>query len=264
MTIIALIARNPMLRTAQIADRLDLTIDLVDALLRPLLIAGTVTEQEVIAPNQRPAMAYEVSEQFKLTAEYRTIMSGGEIEATPEMVSVTPVPAAPAPVAAPAPPAPAAPAPARVEQLPANDIMVDPAKPGTRVSRGIAFITANGSATNDQLRTAMGLEPGAAVSNYLGRAVLDGRLARDGDNWVMGSGEPPVVEGPKDEPGKPLQELKRTLADPVPPSAPSKPTGYRCALWSDGQIEIQRDGATLASLPREVAEELARFVGSLA
>lgn len=253
MTIIALIARNPMLRTAQIADRLDLTIDLVDALLRPLLIAGTVTEQEVIAPNQRPAMAYEVSEQFKLTAEYRTIMSGGEIEAAPTGGSVAPVPAAPAPVAA--PPAPAAPAPARVEQLPAKDIDAAPAKPGTRVSRGIAYITANGSATNDQLRTAMGLEPGAAVSNYLGRAVLDGRLARDGENWVLGSGEPPAAEGPKDEPGKPLQELKRALADPL---------RYRCALWSDGQIEIQRDGATLASLPREVAEEMARFVGSLA
>jgi hypothetical protein len=39
-----------------------------------------------------------------------------------------------------------------------------------------------------------------------------------------------------------------------------KPPRYRCALWSDGEVEIQRDGQTLASLPLEAVEELARFV----
>lgn len=39
---------------------------------------------------------------------------------------------------------------------------------------------------------------------------------------------------------------------------------YRCALWSDGMLEVQRDGLTVAEMPQAAAEEMASFLARLA
>jgi hypothetical protein len=46
---------------------------------------------------------------------------------------------------------------------------------------------------------------------------------------------------------------------PAPAVAPFAPR-YRYALWSDGQVEIQRNGMQLAVLPRAAADEFADFL----
>lgn len=235
--IIALIARQPMLRASQIADKLDIEVDQAETLLRPLLVAGNVIEHEVVAPNNRPAMAYELSEQFKASDTMRAILAGSE---TP-----TP-PAAAAPESTPAP---------RPERRASE-------KPPSKVDRAIAFLTENGSATAVQLRTVMGLQPNSAPSSWLTVALKSGRIVNEGGFYKLGQDKAPsdAPEPKKPEPpavdrsDEPLQQLKQAL----------KPPRFRSALWSDGQVEVQRDGMTVAELPRDVAEEVARFVGSLA
>jgi hypothetical protein len=231
IALLALIANNPGLRTAQIADRLDVTVDEVETLLRPHLVAGRVFENEVMAPNNRPAMAYDVSEQFKVSDAYRAVLGGQE----PGSAQVEA--AQPGPTASSATPQ----APAEVEE-----------HTKTRVERAIACVTEHGRVTNDQLRFAMGLRVNQFPTSFLNRVLRDGLLARDGDNWVLG---PALAAEPEAKPAslasseieipkfteKVTPEVRR---DPAPVAR----TGFRCAIWSDGILELQRDGATIAAL----------------
>jgi len=48
-------------------------------------------------------------------------------------------------------------------------------------------------------------------------------------------------------------------------SLPEQPAPvYRCALWSDGMLEVQRDGQTVAQMPQAAGESLASFLARLA
>jgi hypothetical protein len=44
----------------------------------------------------------------------------------------------------------------------------------------------------------------------------------------------------------------------------SAPSAYRCALWSDGILEIQRDGETVAAIPKAAGVSIAAFLHRLA
>jgi hypothetical protein len=236
-------------------------MDEVDAQLRQQVIAGNVIEHETTAPNGRPAMAYELSAHFKGSVAYRT-MTGtatGAPQAEPAQGDGTVVaPSAPAG-------APAAPD-HRVVQHRAG------VKKVTNVDRAIAFLVEHRSATSNELRELLNLPSGVHPSSYLTSAVHSGRILRDGDCWTLPaeivSTSPKSPAAPqqakeqanaeqptRDESMRPLKELRQALRAPA---------GYRCALWSDDVLEVQRDGVTVAELPKAAGETLAAFLGRLA
>ena len=218
-----LIGKTPMMRAMQIADRLDIAVDEVDTLLRHSLQEGSVIEHEVDAPNNRKAMAYELSAQYMathaLTAPPRAI-----VECTQQ----------PAPVV--------------------NSGIVG--REPTKVERAIAYVRKNGPSSSAQLHTELGLAEGVHISSYLGSAVRTGRMVRDGNTWFLPG---PGTVAPADIPkfsniGSATVDVG--ISQPAQCSAPDEQAApsaeasiaFRCALWSDGTFEIQRNGATIASL----------------
>jgi hypothetical protein len=82
----------------------------------------------------------------------------------------------------------------------------------------------------------------------------------------LGKREPEPLDVPRfseKDAGKPLQELKQALREPAPPTAPSKTTRCRFAVWSDGKVEIAFPSLPSVVLSSEEFKDLVRFVGTL-
>jgi hypothetical protein len=152
-----------------------------------------------------------------------------------------------------------------------------------RVERAIAFVKTRGTATSSELHMVMELEPDELVSPHLADVLADGRLIKDGKHWAPGVGpakQEYVV--PTFVPPQPVDnvislESQRTgrvtdapkldfegFADMVNSQADSAPARnpapvIRCGLWSDGSVEVQRDGRTTAVLFVEEVAHLADF-----
>ena len=219
--LLELIAQVPLMRTVQIADRLDMSIDQADELLRQSIQAGQIIEHEVDAPNNRKAMAYELSAQYM--AANALAQPAKPIERSNQPVAVV-----------------------------TDDRTT---RPLTKVDRAIAYVRKNGPATSTQLHAELSLAEGVHVSSYLGTAVRDGRMLREGSNWSLpGAGTVAPADIPKfstirsalpAEKNAPTQDGE--ASSPVQQES-GTPTPFRCALWSDGTFEIQRNGTTIASL----------------
>lgn len=66
----------------------------------------------------------------------------------------------------------------------------------------------------------------------------------------------PIAKSATDEPNP--------FDDAAPaPAAPTAPTIFRCGLWSDGVLELQRDGVQVVALNRGEHEQLADFMGRM-
>lgn len=237
--LLTLVAHHPNLRAVQLADQLDLTVDEVEGLLRPHLVAGNVVEDEVLAPNQRPAMAYALSEQFKASEAFLAMM--GRADAGEASLAVAQPQSEPT-VAVPVDAAVAS----------AGDTAGVSAPAGTKIDRAIACVREHGIVTSGQLRVSIGLSKGQHPSSYLGPALRDGRLARDGDNWILGPTLAPKAEvDPVTLPAPTPRVGIPRFTDPIrAPEVAALPvaTSFRCAIWSDGVLELQRGGATIACL----------------
>ncbi|MCC6071430.1 hypothetical protein ACFSQU_17975 [Massilia sp. GCM10020059] len=221
-----LIAKVPMVRTVQIADRLDMPVDQADKLLRQSLQAGHIIEHEVDAPNNRKAMAYELSAQYM--AANALAQPAKPVEPSHQPVAVV-----------------------------TDDRTT---RPQTKVDRAIAYVRENGPSTSTQLHAELGLAEGVHVSSYLGTAVRDGRMLRDGNTWSLpGAGTVAPAEIPKFSTIRSVSSVSESASQQsgetakAAAQASSTPAAFRCALWSDGTFEIQRNGATIANLlPHEL------------
>lgn len=223
-----LMAKTPDIRAVQIADALDQELIDVSNALKALVDEGDVVRSDGTAPNGKPAQIYNLSATFMKSADYKAIST----RINPPAVPSTPAAAAPAP----------APAPAAVA-----------AAPKSRVDDAIAFIRLMGTVTTSELKQHMGLSGSASPASWLNGAIQDGRLVRNGIQWKIGDGKPPTrTETPK--PPAPAAQA------PAPAIVASNPApAFRCGLWSDGVLELQRDGATLATLTRNEGEHLTQF-----
>lgn len=237
--IYALMAKTPDIRAVQIADALDADLADVSAALRPLVEVGDVVQRKGFSPNGHPAQVYNLSDEFKKSREYKALAQTS------------------APF--PAPVTPQAPAPAETDPPAA----IEPS--GSKVDRAIACITRLGAATDDQLRDAMGLPAKTYVGAYLTSAVKAGKVVRDGDRWKLGTGKTeaaPKVLDSVEQVGNIVVETKGASpipqavvdaigAGPAPVAAPGATPAVpnlRCALWSDGTLELQRNGEEVARL----------------
>jgi hypothetical protein len=262
--IIEQIAQTPKCRAVQLADRLDIALEDVQASLAGLIAVGDVVSEPGTSPAGMACQLYDLSERFKASAAYNPIAVKAHA--------------------------------ARFAAAHADL---------NKTERAIAFVRKHGTASSYELHVVLGLKPSDQASNYLTHAVTDGRLARDGKNWTLGSAtQAPVASAAagNDQPqpaagiatnAAPLQQ-SAPLAG-VPQSVPAK-TGtprrsasasrggvaapmtdqpgapkanepgvpvYRCALWSDGVLEVQKDGATVAAMEQAAGESLAAFLSRL-
>jgi hypothetical protein len=239
-SIYALIAQRPKIRTVEIADIIDCEPELIQPALALEIASHDIIVHAVTAPNGRPANGFEFSAAFMLTAAYRDIATraGVIVQGTAETQPVAMEP------------------PARRKglktsagvqwRIPQTAKAAPPPGRPTYSDRAIAFIRANGGRVNNEvLRTALKLGPGASPSSYLRIAMVDGRLVRDGRDWVLGAN---VDVPPRYKPGV---TKARALTPPEPVAAPiaaPAPSPLRCAIWSDGVLELQRDGQTILCL----------------
>jgi hypothetical protein len=140
--ILALIARQPGMRDVEIADAIDLDVDLVHTAIRTEIDAGIVIVLAVKAPNGRTAHCYAIAAGH--VADY--VQKPGKARRP---------------------------------------------RSSTKIQRALEFIRSNGGkATNRELQLAAGLQPHQYPAAYLKHAVIDGRLAKHGRFWRIGTGKP--------------------------------------------------------------------------
>lgn len=265
-----LLAKAPAegLRAVQVCDLLDQELVDVSAALKSLVDVGDVVRTPGTAPNGQAAQFYTLSDTFKASREYKAFMA---------LAAATP-----APTPAPTPDNTSAPVPAAPKK--------------SRTDDAIEYIRHRGRVSTAELKVHMGLKSGEAPATWLAVPIRDGRLARDGVYWMIGAGpasdagkatKPTAARGaiPKlgdalaaKSPQTLLNALKAAAKAPEQPAArevpaptgepvappPAQPAGrFRCGLWSDGVLELQRDGVTLTELTRGEGEHMADFIGRM-
>jgi hypothetical protein len=270
--IYALMLKTPGIRAVQIADALDKDLADVSAALRPLVEVGDVVQSKGLSPNGHPAMVYDLSDAFKKSREYKALVATlpqGQAQSTTPAAAVVLEP---------------------TSSPPPNEAAT------SKVDRAIAFITKFGAASDNELRDAMTLPAKASPLAYLASAVKAGRVVRDGSHWKLGNGQrqsvaskpapmvkPDATAQPDDvanvltvgnivvasRDSKPIPPAVvaaiASSSEPavaLPPVAPAAPV-FRCGLWSDGVLELQRDGMTVATLEQAEGEQLASFVNRM-
>lgn len=242
--------KQPGVRAVQISDLLNVDLAEVSEALRELVASGELVRSAGFAPNGTAAQLYDFSPSFKASNDYKAVMA--------------------------AMPAPAAAAPVKAGEVP------------SRAERAVAYILKHGAATDDDLRTELVMRAGEYPSSILGHAVKSGKVTRVNNKWVPGDGRP-VMDPPKADFNAPKASIRRVAPVAVPSflgtrvEAPAKPDGgtgvpkkradvapvvevpaaaqpLRCAIWSDGMVELQSDGRTVVTLARHEAEFIARFM----
>lgn len=146
-------------------------------------------------------------------------------------------------------------------EVPVFAAQTSPPAGTSKIDLAIRFIRSNGSATSAELRRVMDLGPGQTPIAYLGGALKDGRLRKHGVNYYLGDQK---VDGaaaePEPKPSKARRPAGRRSQFPPASAAaiPPQPPAFRCGSWSDGVLELQRDGQTLVLLTADEQQLLAR------
>lgn len=210
--VIQLIKDRPNIRTVEIADMIDCEPDMIEPALRIHIASGVITVIPVTAPNGRPANGF--------------VYNG--MKATPATVvppSVADIP--------------------KLGDQPLHSAM-------SKVELAIRHLRATGSATSMQLREVMGLSKTQSPVSFLGPAVKDGRVRKNGVNYYPGHPATVGISASDSQAAKPERKARAPVApcphravDPTP--SPVTPA-FRCGIWSDGAMELQRNGVTIASL----------------
>lgn len=228
-----LLAKTPDIRAVQIADALDQELTDVSDALKALVDEGDVVRHAGTAPNGQPAQIYNLSQTFMRSAEYKAIKAQLDAAPAPAVTSTAKV----------------------AESVPA----VHAAAPKvSRIDDAIAFIRLMGKVTTAELKQHMGLGSGASPASWLNTAIQDGRLVRNGNHWTIGKGKPVASESAQKSPAAAAPETAAAAVIPPTASTPTSPA-FRCGLWSDNVLDLQRDGVTLTTLTRTEGEHMASF-----
>lgn len=228
--ILKLIAERPGIRSVEIADQIDCDVDAVENSIKEQIESGYVRREVITAPNGRPTPAFWLK-------DAPPVVPTPEPSAPPAPIVAAPPPAV-APVAE-VPPVPPAP----IEELempvpetppaPAVEIPIvrrDPAAPPTRTKVDICmdFIRnqPDHAATDDDFRALLSLRKDQHPSDYLSTQRRKGLIHKDIDVWRLG----------------PRKSAADQPSAQVKPQAVEQPAAveFRCALWSDGELQLAR------------------------
>jgi hypothetical protein len=242
------IAQHPKCRAVQLADRLDLELVDVQAALAALIAVGDVTAEAGTSPAGSACQMYDLSATFKDSEAYKPILA---------------------------------------KSLAAQ--FATYRQDLGKTDRAIEFVRERGSATSSELHIVLQLDARETPSQFLTNAVRNGRLVKDGKNWTLGPNAPEAIPPAREpavktdalasgaelgrveasvtvpkfaahEAAKPLQGLRQALREPVPVAVPQ----YRFAVWSDGVLEVRKDGQTVVELPQAAADSLDAFLAGRA
>lgn len=262
------LARKPDSRAQDIADAMDVELKVASDALRALVDCGDVVRHAGIARNGLSAQLYHLSVEYRRGRDYQAIMS--KIVASASEVQVAPAPVSKPPVAA-------------AFETPVLADLKELKPPRTKVEMAIDYLAGNPNADDAQMRAAMGLPKTSSPTNYLASAMRAGRVVKSRYGWNVGPGIAPdknqrAPYNPPPVSSVPAAVSDVTLAGPnvVPPYVVPDADGraalanqisdlpkgiFRCGLWSDGVIEMQRGDTLLAKLSRAEAEQMAEFMG---
>ncbi len=243
---LVLIARQPMIRTVEIADLVDMDPEMAQPMLKPYIDQDQIIVIPVTAPNGRPANGFMFTERFRNSIEGRDLVgTSAELNDTPKPISAASAPAS-AIATSTAPPDQAS-----QEQVAVDDTSI------SKTEAVIRFIRANGSASTHQLRELLKLPKGNYPMSYLKAAIRDGRLKVEGGQYYLGK-DRTVKQKPAEKP----KSIPAKVEAPVPEkiNAMAAPVAMRCAVWSDGAIELQRNGQTIFALQPDEAAFLSSFL----
>lgn len=216
-----LIAKIPKIRAVQVADALDAPLEDATGALDALIAVGDLVASSGFSPNGMACTLYDFSDEFRRSKEHRALLS----------------------------------------MLPAAENDMAGLAGLSQVNRAIEFVRRNGVATTEQLHNAMGLADGQYVSRYLGAAVRTGKLSKDGRDYMLGHGAPRAAKParapkPKMHVVPPVPAADEFIEVPEPqPMAPD----LRCAVWSDGVVELQRGGVPVVAMSEAEADFIAAF-----
>jgi hypothetical protein len=224
-----LIAKRPGIRAVEIADQVDCEIEAVEWSIQDELSAGRIRREIIMAPNGRPTSAFWLGEQ-PVAAEPAPVVIEPKVQITP--------PASPASVPAPA-------AAASTPAIPAASpppLVAPPTK--TKVELAMEFVRGQTSrtATDDELRAVMGLAKDRHPASFLSTQLKRGYLIKRDGLWH-------------------LREGRQEEAQPQPP-APERPVSaeFRCALWSDGELQLARGEQTAMRLTAVEVGQLREYL----
>lgn len=240
--VLELIARRPGVRTVEIADLVDIDVDLVRKSIQAEIDQGIVKTEEVKALNGRMTVAHSISPNH--IAKY--LAPGAAISVS----------------------APASPAPASAVSGPGAILPAAPANL-TKVELAINCVRANaGRATSAQLHQAMGLRSSQHPTNFLAAPLNNGRLVRDNGFWCTGSGTkaqakpasaaasiaPPAPAAKPDLPFAQTESIKQEVKEEA--AQATADARFACALWSDCTLQLTRGGVVLAALNAAETQQL--------
>lgn len=253
------LAKRPRSRASDLANLFNVELTIVSSALRSLVDVGDLVKSKEFDDNGRQSQVYELSAEFRKSREGKALLAAIDWQQPVQGVAdiaPPPSPAAAEPEAAPAPVAP-------TDQPRVS-----------KVQMAIDYLTIHHAATNDQLRAAMGLPEKAAPGAYLASALNSGRVMREGDQWKLGAGRVAptvydsvekvgnIIVATRDATPVPARVVAAIAVAPALAQVPGKltaaktPPVLRCALWSDGTLELQRNGELVARL----AEDEIHFV----
>ncbi len=258
-----LVAKTPDIRAVQIADALDKDLFDVSEALRPLVEVGDLVRHAGKSPNGHPAQLYNLSPAFRASKEGQAILAMVATPAAPVLAEATPTPAPaplPAPATAPVSAQHASGAPLAIPVFTHASNKAPKPKPAERAASGVAFIaSAQRPVNQDELRLVMSLNKAQYPGTFLKDAIEQGLIHRDGAMFMAGPA-PEACTGPsaKDERRDTVLSIDGNVSAPQVAAAPQQGL-FRCGLWSDGTLELQRNGEMVAELARGEGEHLVSF-----
>lgn len=224
--ILMAIAERPGIRAVEIADKVDCEVEAVERSISEQLESGYIRREIITAPNGRPTLAFWLKD-----------APAGKLPAIEQTAAPKPAAAVPAPKVTPEIEAPAAPTPQQAGQVaaplapePVTELAAASAPPAvapaarTKVDICMDFIRSqpDRTATDDDFRALMGLRKDQAPSSFLATQRKRAEIHKDGGLWRLG----------------PRKSVDAVAAPAVPPIEVD--AEFRCALWSDGELQLAR------------------------
>lgn len=290
--ILEVIASTPQCRVAQIVDKLDMEFEDVQASLAALEAVGDIVSREETGPNGLQGKAYSVSEKFKQTDAYKrmTLKASSVINMTPGMNRVERAIAfvrehgtatsselhALMGLADDEYASNALASAVRTKRLikDGKNWTLGPG-PGGGVELPASTNTRSPAQARTPARTvtpaafpmpkflSKATQPDEDVALAPGKPDQASTIAADVMASVVASAKAASAPTPA-KPARPKAEPE--TADTVVAATPatSSASAIRCGLWSDGHVEVQRDGQTAAVLAVEEVICLADFWARIA
>lgn len=242
LEIFRVIARRPHISDVELCDALNIEIGEVHRSIDPFVERGQIIAIESKAPTWNTT--YHFSEEYKTHKAYQLMLVDG-----------------PDNQIAPGPVANNSAGPSTVKKL-------------TKLELALNYIAVHGKVSTAELKLAM--EITASPICYLSGAINNNQIARDGKYWVLGTSSlrannvaprvpqksafPQVVAASVAEP-EPEEDSESEEEQQPDVSTDNQNSAFVCALWSDGEFAMIRDGEQIAVLSRVETAAVRRYFG---